>query len=68
MTAVAVYVAADTDFDYRLDDEVLVHHVYVGDDEAEPVGKTYTVKGGRDAAIDLADRIAADRNLEVVID
>jgi hypothetical protein len=69
LTAAAVFVAGDVDFDVRLDDEIEIFHVYVGDDDAEPIGKTYTVvHGGRNAAVALADRIAADRGLEVVID
>lgn len=43
--------------------------VYVTHDlDAEPVGKTYTVRRGQAAAIDLAERIGRDRRLEVVIE
>jgi hypothetical protein len=68
MTATAVYVTADLDVD-RDGDEVLVHNVYVGDDDAEPVGTVYTVRRGLAAAVRLADKIRADRRLaEVVVE
>lgn len=65
MTATAVYVTADLDVDHQ-GEEILVHLVYVGDDDAEPVGKVYTVHG-QDRAIDLAERIRHDRRLEEVV-
>jgi hypothetical protein len=68
MAATAVYVAGDIDID-RDGDEIFVYNVYVGDDDAEPVGKTYTVYRGRAAAIALAERICRDRRLaEVVVE
>lgn len=68
MTATAVYVIDDVDFDTYLDDEVQVFHVYIGDDDAEPVGKSYTVRRGRDAAVSLGEKIARDRRLELVVE
>jgi hypothetical protein len=68
MTATAVYIIDDVDYDTYLDDEAQIFHVYVGDDDAEPVGKTYTVRRGRAAAISLGEKIARDRRLELVID
>jgi hypothetical protein len=67
MSATAVYVAADVDVD-RDGDEILVHNVYVGDDDAEAIGRVYIVRRGEAAAIALGERIARDRRLELVVD
>ena len=68
MTSTAVYVTADTDWDQYLDDEILIYTIYIGDDEGEPTtGKLYTSRT-RNGAIDLGEKIARDRGLELVID
>lgn len=64
----AVFVIDNTDWDTYLDDEVHVWHVYVGDDDGEPIGTTYTVRRGRESAIELGERMARDRHLELVTD
>lgn len=46
-------------------DEVPTWVVYVGDKDAEPVGKVYTV-GSYAYAATLARSIARDRNLELI--
>jgi hypothetical protein len=63
--ATAVYINAEADFDTRLDDEVLVFSVYVGDDDAEIVGKVYTCSS-ENSAWNLAEKIARDRRLALV--
>jgi len=68
MTASAIYITEDVDYDTYLDDEVQMFHVYAGDDDAEAIGKVYTVWKGRDAAFRLGQKMARDRRLELVID
>jgi hypothetical protein len=46
-------------------DEIPIWVVYVGDQDAEPVGKVYTV-GSYTYAATLAQSIARDRNLELI--
>ncbi len=46
-------------------EEIPMWVVYVGDEEADPVGQVYTVHAYR-AAVRLAARIAEDRRLELV--
>ena len=48
-------------------DEILIWHVYVGNEEAEPQHTVYTVFSF-DLANDLAHRMARDRNLELIQD
>lgn len=67
MTATAVYLTADTEPNYD-GDEVDVYFVSLGDDDGEPVGTVYTVRRGYSAALSLAERIAADRDLELVVE
>lgn len=68
-TAAAVYVAADVDFDRRLDDEVQCWHVFLGDEDAEPIeGTTVHTVRSEQHAIDLGESMARARGLELVID
>ena len=48
-------------------DEVPVWCVYVGDEEAEPIHRIYWL-WSYDLALDLAQRMARDRRLELVHD
>jgi len=66
MTATAIFIYTDSDVDHE-GDEFQVWHVYAGDDDAEPVGKTYTCHSF-DKAFNLGQRMSADRRLELVID
>lgn len=64
-TAAAVYISADVDYDRVVDDEVQVFTVYVGDDDAEPVGTVYNCRT-ENAAWNLGERMARDRRLSLV--
>jgi hypothetical protein len=48
-------------------DEFPVWFVFVADDDGEPTGKTYKVFSF-DKALSLAERIAADRKLELEVE
>ena len=61
----AIYVSEDVALD-RAGDEVKIHTVYVGDEDAEPLGRVYTVWRGAEAALELGRRMSRDRRLELV--
>ena len=66
--ATAIYFGADTDIDtYDSGDEIDIFYVYAGDDDAEPIGKVYTSRNFKRMRT-LAENMAAERKLELVID
>jgi len=62
----AIYISDDFDFDKDYD-EFQVWHVYAGDDDGEPTGKTYTCHS-YSTAFALGQKMAADRGVELVTD
>mgnify|MGYP001767277465 CR=1 FL=1 len=63
--AVAVFVdGPQPDIDAE-GEEIPIYYVFVGDDDAEPIGKVYTTHSHA-LAQDLGRRIATDRRLELV--
>jgi hypothetical protein len=63
----AVFVTDDVDYDRYADDEARIWTVCLGDDDGEAIGKIYTC-WTRGRALELGERMARDRGLELVID
>jgi len=65
--AAAVYVTPDSDVNGD-GDEITVHHIYVGDEHANPIGEVTTTTHGRDAAITFAEELAESRDLPIEVE